>query len=51
LGINSQNVGDLLRSKKPEIQQFLGQETNLGSDLGLKKDFTARIIKHVGNYG
>ena len=51
LEIDSQNVGDLLRSKNPEIRRFLGRETQMGSEMGLENNFTARVIKHVGNYG
>ncbi len=50
-GINSQNISSFEKTEDPQIRRFLGQEGNLGEDMGLPNDFTARIIKHVGNYG
>lgn len=51
LGINSQNIGQFASSNDPDIKRFLGTEGNLGEGLGLTKDFAAKIIKNVGNYG
>jgi general L-amino acid transport system substrate-binding protein len=51
LGITSQNIGQFATSKDPVIRRFLGLEGDLGKGLGLPKDFAARVIKHVGNYG
>ncbi|NJL77879.1 MAG: amino acid ABC transporter substrate-binding protein [Richelia sp. RM2_1_2] len=52
LGINSENVEQLKTSSKdPEVRRLLGLEGDLGVSIGLTKDFGARIIKHVGNYG
>jgi general L-amino acid transport system substrate-binding protein len=51
LGITSQNIGQFSTSKDPVIRRFLGLEGDLGKGLGLQKDFAARAIKHVGNYG
>lgn len=51
LGINSQNLAQFASSNDPDIKRFLGTEGNLGEGLGLTKDFTARVVKHVGNYG
>ena len=51
LGINSQNLPDFLASDDPEVKRFLGQEGELGTDMGLPNDFAARIIRNVGNYG
>ncbi|MEM9927438.1 MAG: amino acid ABC transporter substrate-binding protein [Cyanobacteria bacterium P01_D01_bin.50] len=52
LDINSQNVEQLkTNSKDPEVRRLLGVEGDLGEGIGLPKDFGARIIKHVGNYG
>jgi general L-amino acid transport system substrate-binding protein len=50
-GINSENISEFAATDNPEIKRFLGQEGNLGQDLGLPNDFAARIINHVGNYG
>ena len=51
LGINSQNLSSFMTTNDPNIQRFLGLEGTLGEDMGLAKDFTQRVIKHVGNYG
>ncbi|MGV2827793.1 amino acid ABC transporter substrate-binding protein [Myxosarcina sp. GI1(2024)] len=51
LGINSQNIDNFAETEDPQIRRFLGQEGNLGGDMGLSKDFAARAIRHVGNYG
>ena len=49
--INSQNISSFEKTEDPQIRRFLGQEGNLGEDMGLPNDFAARIVKHVGNYG
>nr|WP_228059402.1 amino acid ABC transporter substrate-binding protein [Plectonema radiosum] len=52
LGINSENIEQLKTSSKdPEVRRLLGLEGDLAVSIGLPKDFGARIIKHVGNYG
>jgi general L-amino acid transport system substrate-binding protein len=51
LGITSKNVDEAMRSGKPEVQRFLGIQSNYGDDIGLTRDWAARIIRHVGNYG
>jgi general L-amino acid transport system substrate-binding protein len=51
LGINSQNVGEALKSKKPDVMRFVGTEGEYGEEVGLTKDWAVRIIHHVGNYG
>jgi len=51
LGINSQNIDEALKSKKPEVMRLVGTEGSYGEDLGLTKDWAARIIRRVGNYG
>jgi general L-amino acid transport system substrate-binding protein len=50
LGIDSKNVGDAVKSKKPDVMRFVGTEGEYGEELGLTKDWAARIIRHVGNY-
>jgi general L-amino acid transport system substrate-binding protein len=45
-------IDDLAKnSKKPAVRRLLGAEGTLGADLGLDKDWAARAIKAVGNYG
>ncbi|MBR0757548.1 amino acid ABC transporter substrate-binding protein [Bradyrhizobium jicamae] len=51
LGITSKNIDEALKSKKPEVMRLVGTEGAYGEDLGLTKDWAARIIRRVGNYG
>jgi len=51
LGVNSKNIDEALKSKKPEVMRLVGTEGSYGEDLGLTKDWAVRIIRHVGNYG
>ena len=51
LGITSKNIDEAMKSKKPEVMRLVGTEGAYGEDLGLTKDWAARIIRHVGNYG
>lgn len=51
LGITSQNIDEAMKSQKPEVKRFVGTEGKYGEELGLTKDWAARIIRHVGNYG
>jgi general L-amino acid transport system substrate-binding protein len=51
LGITSKNIDEALKSKKPDVMRLVGTEGSYGEDLGLTKDWAARVIRHVGNYG
>jgi general L-amino acid transport system substrate-binding protein len=51
LGVSSKNIDAALRSDKPEVRRLLGTEGGYGEELGLARDWAARIIRHVGNYG
>jgi len=51
LGINSKNIDQAVKSTKPEVMRFVGNDGNFGEELGLPKDWAVRIIRHVGNYG
>jgi len=51
LGINSKNIDDAMKSDKPEVQRFVGVERNYGQEIGLNRDWAARIVRLVGNYG
>jgi len=51
LNISSKTLDDAMKSTNPEIKRFVGTEGNYGEQLGLTKDWAARIIKQVGNYG
>jgi general L-amino acid transport system substrate-binding protein len=51
LGINSKNIDEAMKSKKPDVMRFTGNEGEYGEQIGLTSDWAVRIIKHVGNYG
>ena len=51
LGITSKNVDQMLKSKDPKVQRFLGVTAGNGKALGLDEKFAYNIIKQVGNYG
>jgi general L-amino acid transport system substrate-binding protein len=51
LGVSSKTIDDALRSEKPDVKRLVGTEGDYGEQLGLSKDWAARIIKLVGNYG
>ena len=45
-----ENIDAALRSDKPEVRRLLGTEGGYGEELGLARDWGARIVRHVGNY-
>jgi general L-amino acid transport system substrate-binding protein len=51
LGVTSQNLDEQAKSTNGEVKRFLGVEGDVGKGMGLSKDFAARVVKHVGNYG
>lgn len=51
LGVTSKNIDQALKSDKPDVKRLVGNEGHYGEDIGLSKDWAARIIRHVGNYG
>jgi general L-amino acid transport system substrate-binding protein len=51
LGITSKNVDQMLKSKDPTVQRFLGVIEGNGKSLGLDEKWAYNIIKQVGNYG
>jgi len=51
LGINSKNIDEALKSKKPEVMRLVGNDGDYGADIDMPKDWAVRIIRHVGNYG
>ncbi|WP_025322958.1 amino acid ABC transporter substrate-binding protein [Deferrisoma camini] len=50
MGITSKNVDQMLKSKDPKIQRFLGVTPGNGKALGLDEKWAYNIIKQVGNY-
>ena len=51
LGITSENVDEMLKSKDPIIQRFLGVSAGNGKALGLDEKWAYHIVKKIGNYG
>ncbi len=51
LGITSKNVDQMVESKDPKIQRFLGVTAGNGKALGIDEKWAYNIIKQVGNYG
>ncbi len=51
LGVNQNNVDDMLKSDAPDIRRLLGVEGQFGAGLGLTNDWAYHIVKLVGNYG
>jgi general L-amino acid transport system substrate-binding protein len=50
-GITSKNVDEMLKSKDPQIQRFLGVTPGMGKALGVDEKWAYNIVKQVGNYG
>jgi len=50
LGVTSKNIDAALKSNKPEVMRLVGNEGGYGEELGLTRDWAARIIRRVGNY-
>jgi general L-amino acid transport system substrate-binding protein len=51
MGITSKNVDQMLTSKDPKIQRFLGVSPGNGKALGLDEKWAYKIVKLIGNYG
>lgn len=50
LGVDTNNVDDMLGSDNPAILNLLGVEGDLGQAMSLNNDFCYQVIKQVGNY-
>jgi len=50
-GITKANVDQMKSSTDPVVQRILGTSEDTGKLLGLDKDWMARALKAVGNYG
>ncbi len=50
-GITQANVDQMKTSTDPQVGRMLGNTEDLGKHLGLDKEWLARAIKAVGNYG
>ena len=51
LGVSSKNIGEAMKSERPEVMRLVGTEGNFGEQLGLPTGWAASIIRQVGNYG
>ena len=51
LGVKSATVDDALNSANPDIRRLVGNDGEFGQQLGLEKDWAARAVRAVGNYG
>jgi len=51
LGVNSENVDEMLKSNNPAVHWLLGVKGDTGAELGLDDEWAYQIIKQVGNYG
>ena len=51
LGIDSKNIDQALKSKKPDVMRFVGTDGQFGDQIGLEPDWAVRIVRRVGNYG
>ena len=50
LGVTSQNVDEMKKSKNQGVLRLLGLEGDKGKTLGIPDDWGYQIIKQVGNY-
>jgi general L-amino acid transport system substrate-binding protein len=51
LNVGRATLDEAMKSQKPDVRRLLGLEGNLGEQIGLSKDWAARIVRLVGNYG
>jgi len=51
LGVKSKSIDEAIKSTKPDIRRLVGTEGEFGEQLGLTKDWAARAVRAVGNYG
>jgi general L-amino acid transport system substrate-binding protein len=51
LGVKSATIDDAMKSPSPDIRRLVGNEGEFGQQLGLEKDWAARAVRAVGNYG
>jgi general L-amino acid transport system substrate-binding protein len=51
LGVDSENIDEMMNSENPEIRRLLGVEGSFGEGIGLANDWAVNIVKAVGNYG
>ncbi len=50
-GITQANVDTFKGSKDPAVRRFMGEEGDIGKNMGLAPDFAVAIVRATGNYG
>jgi general L-amino acid transport system substrate-binding protein len=51
LGVTSKNIDEAMKSTKPAVMRLVGNAGNYVEELNMPKDWAARVIRRVGNYG
>lgn len=51
MAITQDNVDEMRSSVALDIRRFIGEETDLGTPLGLARDWVYQVIRQTGNYG
>lgn len=51
LGVKSATIDEAVKSSNPNIKRLVGTEGEFGEQLGLARDWAARAVRAVGNYG
>jgi general L-amino acid transport system substrate-binding protein len=51
LNIKSATLDEAMKSQNPDVRRLVGTEGEFGEQLGLPKDWAARAVGAVGNYG
>ena len=51
LGVSKATLDQAKASSRPAIRRLLGNDGDLGSPMGLSKDWVVNVVKFVGNYG
>jgi general L-amino acid transport system substrate-binding protein len=51
LGVSTRTIDAALASKKPDVMRLVGTEGTYGEQLGLARDWAAKVVRTVGNYG
>jgi general L-amino acid transport system substrate-binding protein len=50
MGLTSQNIDQAVTNMDPDVQRFVGRTGEFGKMLGVDNQWSARIVKQVGNY-
>ena len=51
LGVSSKTIDAALASKKPDVMRLVGTDGAYGEQIGLSRDWAAKVVRAVGNYG